>query len=62
MNERHDKVMMQSNDIVIIEIQCLTCNHYAGSLECDLGIVPDDDMLLNKVACLNYKKINNKYN
>lgn len=59
---RRGRFTMKPNETIIIEPQCLICNHCTKSIECELGFVLDENVFLNKITCLEYEKINDKYN
>lgn len=58
---RRGKITMRSTEVTMIDPQCFTCNYSVDALECEVGFIPDGNIFLNKMTCLEYEQINDKY-
>lgn len=55
------RITMKPSEFIIIEPQCLSCTNCKKSLDCEVGFVPDENIFLNKITCLEYEKITHNY-
>lgn len=56
MSLNSDKFNAKSGDMTRVTPQCKNCSNYLGPLQCDKGIKPGSDVLLNKIKCRGYKE------
>lgn len=56
MSLNSDKFNAKRGDMTRVTPQCKNCSNYLGPLQCDKGIQPGSDVLLNKIKCRGYEE------
>lgn len=54
MSLNSDKFNAKRGDMTRVTPQCKNCSSYLEPLQCDKGIKPGSDVLLNKIKCRGY--------
>lgn len=56
MSFNEDKFSAKKGEMIKVTPQCVSCKHYEGPMKCEVGIVPNGDVLLNRIKCRKHEE------